>query len=378
MKLSHVALGVASLIATASAVAESQPTCRWLHLDGETRVFQCAILPAEKPEAAIADVERLPDPTLPLEEQKTRQAKADPYPIPAFLKASLPFVEEREAVAKPVAKPVAIGKTATARNSIPELVINQPTAPAGKPSLQTSKSISEESSKTLAKVQQPLQQTTVLTSPEDVHDDGPFMVLARGDVDALKAQLDAEGEHHYMVLKSTGAMSLGVYATVIAAEKRRDWLATIGVDTDLTSLAEKKVSQSAASKSSALDLAISPAPTKVSNEPEVSQVNRAITGYLVATLGDQERIIEQLKDLGAKDFVALNVGPYQDRVSLGVYSSFENALARQDKFKQLGVDSELISRDESAVVRTTIKMESRDKAPASYGFDQLALNPMEI
>jgi hypothetical protein len=373
VKLSHIALGIAGLIATfstlastlastpASTLTDAQPTCRWLHLDGETRVFQCAILATSQSESAPTAGDALPDPTLPLAQQKTRQTQSDHYPIPAFLRASLPAVEAQTSGAKSEANAFTIEKRAEAPKITPESTIDL----AGAPSKELSKELSKERFKKQQTLQQTPHQTPHLTKAvaavETDLGDGPFMVLARGDVKALEAQLDAAGEHHYMVLRSSGELSLGVYSTIDAAEKRRDSLATIGVDSDLT----------------ALNRAASSALAEVPNKSKASQGNRVITGYLVATLGDQQRIIEQLEHVGAKDFVALNVDPYRNRVSLGVYSSYENALARQDKFKQLGVDSELILRNESTVVRTTLKLESRDKAPV-YGFDQLALNLTEI
>jgi hypothetical protein len=104
------------------------------------------------------------------------------------------------------------------------------------------------------------------------------------------------------------------------------------------------------------------------NETKVRN-DKAVNGYIVASLGDPETVLEALQTLSTNDYVMLRRGPYRGRVSVGVYSSLENAYARQTFMQQQGIDTEVIARDEQQVIRTTLP---------TLSYPQIALVPLDV
>lgn len=356
-------------LSSLSSFGEEMPTCRWLHLDQDTRVYQCAVLPPiiETEVGYVAD--SLPDPTQPLAEQQLSQSEAVYSGIPEFL------MESVRAPKKPITPKL--------------LVANEVVTPTI---------------------------TAAIT------------VIAIAQPDVAKSKMQLLGDDHFYLLPKSQRLSVGVYSTERYAKLRQKTLGLKGIETELVmrdtgqsiAFADNTPSvdsiQSVKIESEVLvevmpkvlpELLSEVLPEVLTEElpevlpkgqreaivevdvaavePAVKKValkaprNRTVSGYLVAAIGDQADTIHRLQKINATDYVALKVDPYRGRVSLGVYSSYANAEARQDHFKRLGIDSELISRNNSIVVRSTVTSgEAKKTENAPYGFDQIALRPLEM
>lgn len=382
MKLSYIAIGLTFATLSCTAFAEETPTCRWLHLDEETRVYQCVVLAPTQLEQSAVATETLPDPTMPLAEQKSRQLESELTFIPEYLRASLAVaeVEQTEPAVNSGQAPLPLSESYDAHEptaSIPAIVQNLAvmTVEAKQEGIQ------EAATEGTAEKSTQNSEAAKLKGSIKASSQTRFMVIAVGGVEATRAQLIAENDSEYALVRSSGTLSLGVFSSERSAARRQTALRKIGVESDVisygTSVSEapKVVSQSKIEPVSndLMEYSLQSV-NYVKDEPK--QQSRVVSGYLVATIGEQKRVLAELKVLGAKDFVALNADPYLNRVSLGVYSSFENALARQEHFKALGIDSELIVRNEPRVVRSTIS--SPKPREESYGYDQIALRPLDI
>ena len=107
-----------------------------------------------------------------------------------------------------------------------------------------------------------------------------------------------------------------------------------------------------------------PAALSEPREPEIRLViDKVPSGYLVASLGDSERVVSILQAAGDADYQLLKRGPYVGRVSLGVFSIRANAERRADGVAKRGIDAELIVRasqvaiDRRAATRTLARAE---------------------
>lgn len=389
MKWSITAVGIACMTFNCAAWADETPTCRWLHLDEDTRVYQCAVLSVAQTDTTSEVRDTLPDPTLPLGQQEARQKtlqKSKQNVASVDSNATLIPEYLREALA-------------SNGSEIPNKTIVAVPAPI-KSSLPPIPSIAKQLTPAL-----PSEDVTIDVTIKEPK--GRFMVLAASGVEATKAKLIAHKERDYSLLKSTGQLSLGIYSSEKSALRRQAALLKIGIESNVKDL-NNTLNNTEALYTSSMHLAakkeILTKPMTARHIEPVSQIrvveesksvtdyvaqpvsysetvsrqphNTIVSGYLVATIGEQLNILKELKRLGAKDVVALTEDPYLNRVSLGVYLSYANALARQDYFKGLGIDSELISRRESRVVRSTLSSPKPRDEP--YGFDQIALRPLDI
>lgn len=352
-------------------MANEVPTCVWLHLDQDTRVYQCAVLPPEVAPQIDLVTESLPDPTQPIAQQTAVQndsmASSDSMAniIPGFLREPIAHAEP---------------------NSFP--MIGPVTVPTKTPVIDPIKVITID----------PIADTMVAESVVDSFSPvQKIAVVANGEIESVKALMQASGDAHFYVLPTSGRLSLGVYSTTAFAKRRQAVMLVIGIESELMILGAGKLSNVTSQikrhietdeplvleSSSKASLAPSSKSSLKNESQNSSRRNNAVSGYLVATVGNQKDIIAELKRINMTDYVALTADPYRDRVSLGVYSVYENALGRQKYFKQLGIDSDLISRNESTVVRSTLPtslpIEQEIKADdVPYGYNQIALQPLEI
>jgi hypothetical protein len=106
---------------------------------------------------------------------------------------------------------------------------------------------------------------------------------------------------------------------------------------------------------------------------EATKTKSGPSGYIVASIGDTESVLSTLESIEAQDYVLMKRGPYKDRVSVGVFGSLDNALARQNHFKAHGIDSEIVLRSDESVVRSSEPVELK-----SHHFEQIALIPLGI
>ena len=106
---------------------------------------------------------------------------------------------------------------------------------------------------------------------------------------------------------------------------------------------------------------------------EAAKTKSGPSGYIVASIGDTESVLSTLESIEAQDYVLMKRGPYKDRVSVGVFGSLDNALARQNRFKAHGIDSEVVLRSDESVVRSSEPVELK-----SHHFEQIALTPLGI
>ena len=118
------------------------------------------------------------------------------------------------------------------------------------------------------------------------------------------------------------------------------------------------------------------------NSAGKSQLKKKVSGYIVASsvasLGDSEKVLEKLSKMGETDYVILRSGPYKNRVSVGVFSSLDNAFSRQDYFLNHGLKLEVIARAEERVVSRQMPVDPQVVPPKPDQYDQLALIPLDI
>ena len=344
-------------------MANEVPTCVWLHLDPDTRVYQCAVLAPEVAPQIDLVAESLPDPTQPIAQQTAVQndsmASSDSMAniIPGFIREPIAHAEP---------------------NPFP--MIGPVTVPIKSPVIDPTKVTTID----------PIADTMVAESVVDSF--SPVLkiaVVANGEIESVKALMQASGDAHFYVLPTSGRLSLGVYSTTAFAKRRQAVMLVIGIESELMILGAGKLSNVTSQIKRHIEtdeplVLESSSKASLKNESQnSSRRNNAVSGYLVATVGNQKDIIAELKRINMTDYVALTADPYRDRVSLGVYSVYENALGRKKYFKQLGIDSDLISRNESTVVRSTLPtslpIEQEIKADdVPYGYNQIALQPLEI
>lgn len=344
-------------------MANEVPTCVWLHLDPDTRVYQCAVLAPEVAPQIDLVAESLPDPTQPIAQQTAVQndsmASSDSMAniIPGFIREPIAHAEP---------------------NPFP--MIGPVTVPIKSPVIDPTKVTTID----------PIADTMVAESVVDSF--SPVLkiaVVANGEIESVKALMQASGDAHFYVLPTSGRLSLGVYSTTAFAKRRQAVMLVIGIESELMILGAGKLSNVTSQIKRHIEtdeplVLESSSKASLKNESQnSSRRNNAVSGYLVATVGNQKDIIAELKRINMTDYVALTADPYRDRVSLGVYSVYENALGRQKYFKQLGIDSDLISMNESTVVRSTLPtslpIEQEIKADdVPYGYNQIALQPLEI
>ncbi len=344
-----VACCAALVMTTPSSWAEPEPVCRWLQLD-ETRVYQCAVLPDVAVRENLKLVDGLPDPTLPLSEQ------------------SVSMVQQQT----------------------PRTSVRMPSA--------ASKVVTTEKAVSGAK----------------------FMVLGVGDIAALTSRLEAEDDAHYSLLRTRNRLSLGVFSNEDNARNRQLALQRIGVETEIESLSRQRQRENSSGSRSSIakqqvtepkdevlradseasrsqrsgytqlpianvgdrDYALGMLVKAVSehltpnDEIDVATIDReqtekpTVTGYIVASLGEVDSVLTKLEALRANDYVLLRSGPYANRVSVGVYTTVENAFARQAFFAEQGISTEVISRADEKVVVNLPK-------PAPE-YSQIALIPLDI
>ena len=344
-------------------MANEVPTCVWLHLDQDTRVYQCAVLPPEVAPQIDLVTESLPDPTQPIAQQTAVQndsmASSDSMAniIPGFIREPIAHAEP---------------------NPFP--MIGPVTVPIKSPVIDPTKVTTID----------PIADTMVAESVVDSFSPvQKIAVVANGEIESVKALMQASGDAHFYVLPTSGGLSLGVYSTTAFAKRRQAVMLVIGIESELMILGAGKLSNVTSQIKRHIEtdeplVLESSSKASLKNESQnSSRRNNAVSGYLVATVGNQKDIIAELKRINMTDYVALTADPYRDRVSLGVYSVYENALGRQKYFKQLGIDSDLISMNESTVVRSTLPtslpIEQEIKADdVPYGYNQIALQPLEI
>lgn len=324
MKLSRIDRLGGLILLVATSVSAEEPTCRWLQLD-DTKVYQCAVLPKQELPRAVP-VDQLPDPTLPLAEQ----SYADPGPS----------VGER----------------------IVEPVVERKVQPKIEP------------------------------KPLPVAEGEQFIVLGLGDIESNKARLLAGGDREFAYLPSINGLSLGVFSKQSNAVRRQKTVERFGVASIVKPHKQKSqqhVKQIVRSYpndfASVSRSSTNSEPEKIQGLVKVSNISAndkakrkksGAQGYIVASVGDSERVIEKLERMNERDFVLLTRGPYANRVSVGVFSNLDNAIARQEFFKRLGIDSEVVERNEERVVSST--KESAKQAPKIDHYDQIALIPLDI
>ncbi|MFT4819765.1 MAG: hypothetical protein ACI9B8_003129 [Sulfitobacter sp.] len=373
---------ILALSSIPSLLADELPTCRWLHLDQGTRVYQCVVLPPTEVAGPVEVVtETLPDPTRPIAQQRIVPSESLANIIPDFLLESMATVEPAAKVAIKLPEAPFIEMTPT-DVMVAEVMVAEVTA--------------SETKAPEPKMSKPLVAQAPLSSVSSVQ---RIVVVANGEVESVKAIMKASNDAHFYVLPASGRLSLGVFSSLPNAQRRQATMLVIGIDSELVTLGAEKSTDLAMQslqqpllrsapqykrlveadvtsvvKSKPQSMERKAVQAQLQSQPKVSGA-----GYLVAALGDQKNIIAELKRMQVTDFVALTIDPYRDRVSLGVYSLYENAFARQSYFKQLGIDSELISRDESIVVRSTKPAKQKIKAEdVPYDYNQIALLPLKL
>ena len=405
MKLLYLTYTFLLALASMPSMADELPTCLWLHLDQDTRVYQCSVLPPEVTPGTDLIAESLPDPTQPIAQQAAVQTDSMANIIPDFLRESITYAEPSSVpiiapVTVPVKTPVIDPIKATTIDPIAATTIDPIAAITIDPI--TAITIDPVKATTI----DPMLDTMVAESAVDSFSSTQkIVVVANGEIESVKALMQASGDVHFYVLPTSGRLSLGIYSITEYAKRRQAAMLIMGIESELMMLGTGELSNvtptikrqieadvpSVLEPSSKSGLApsskSSSAPISKSGLKNESQKssrrNNAVGGYLVATVGSQEDLVAELKRISVTDFVELTADPYRDRVSLGVYSVYENALARQNYFKQLGIDSDLISRNESTVVRstlpTTLPIEQEIKVDdVPYGYNQIALQPLDI
>jgi hemolysin activation/secretion protein len=95
------------------------------------------------------------------------------------------------------------------------------------------------------------------------------------------------------------------------------------------------------------------------------------TGYLVQAIGKTERVVNNLIAIADKDYQVLKT---IKKVSLGIFSEYENALNRQKTLATLGIASELIVRSLNPVVKLSEKQPQQVK-PQQTPTKQIAVIP---
>gem|GEM_PF-2341481 len=469
MKLLYLTYTFLLALASMPSMADELPTCLWLHLDQDTRVYQCSVLPPEVTPGTDLIAESLPDPTQPIAQQAAVQTDSMANIIPDFLRESITYAEPSSVpiiapVTVPVKTPVIDPIKATTIDPIKATTIDPIAATTIDPIAAitidpitaitidpvkattidpitaitidpvkattidpitaitidpvkattidpiTAITIDPVKATTIDPVKattiDPMLDTMVAESAVDSFSSTQkIVVVANGEIESVKALMQASGDVHFYVLPTSGRLSLGIYSITEYAKRRQAAMLIMGIESELMMLGTGELSNvtptikrqieadvpSVLEPSSKSGLApsskSSSAPISKSGLKNESQKssrrNNAVGGYLVATVGSQEDLVAELKRISVTDFVELTADPYRDRVSLGVYSVYENALARQNYFKQLGIDSDLISRNESTVVRstlpTTLPIEQEIKVDdVPYGYNQIALQPLDI
>jgi hypothetical protein len=348
MKVRVLSSILTSFALAAPAASADQPSCRWLE-QNNSRIFQCSVQTLEKtaarPDDAMTD--GLPDPTLPLAKQVLSQ--------------------------------------------------QEPIQTASRPSL---------------------------LNPVDRSDSRPepkFIVLGIGNIESDKARLKAGNDRDFAYLPTPDRLSLGVFGSEKNARRRQRQLMHLGVQSEVrpfrspgklavvelpvtppVEVEKKEKHEVTAPKqqpvSGYVQLAIAFAdPTvgafvravrdsqarkeaelKTDQKTETQKsknTSKTVSGYIVASLGDSEEVLDTLASIGENDYVLLRSGPYKNRVSVGVFASLDNAFARQDYFAQYGIQLEVISRAEESVV----SRQPASKPPVETSrYDQLALIPLDI
>lgn len=353
MKVSEVSWGVALLLGSVGAWAEGQPVCRWLDLD-DTRVFQCAVLPEVAADKTPINTEGLPDPTQPL----SKQMDAAPRQAPINLAEIIPNKERFKQ----------------------DFVATAPAQPA----------VAQEPE--VAKAKPPVKATR-------------YLVLAQGETELVKQRLRRENVADFAYLPARQRLSLGLYSSKANATRRLEALQRIGIAGEIEQLGGKKQEvveaavparevaekmQQAPKITEPMQPAVLSKPTEygqlaIANVPSTEatllkvsatnagepkpEISHAVNGYIVASLGDTEEVLKVLQLLPTSDYIKLRRGPYRGRVSVGVYSSLENAYARQAFMQQQGIDTEVIARDEQQVIRTTLP---------TLSYPQIALIPLDV
>jgi len=437
VKLLYLTYTFLLALASMPSMADELPTCLWLHLDQDTRVYQCSVLPPEVTPGTDLIAESLPDPTQPIAQQAAVQTDSMANIIPDFLRESITYAEPSSVpiiapVTVPVKTPVIDPIKATTIDPIKATTIDPIAATTIDPIAAitidpitaitidpvkattidpiTAITIDPVKATTIDPVKattiDPMLDTMVAESAVDSFSSTQkIVVVANGEIESVKALMQASGDVHFYVLPTSGRLSLGIYSITEYAKRRQAAMLIMGIESELMMLGTGELSNvtptikrqieadvpSVLEPSSKSGLApsskSSSAPISKSGLKNESQKssrrNNAVGGYLVATVGSQEDLVAELKRISVTDFVELTADPYRDRVSLGVYSVYENALARQNYFKQLGIDSDLISRNESTVVRstlpTTLPIEQEIKVDdVPYGYNQIALQPLDI
>lgn len=359
------------------SMADELPTCRWLHLDRDTRVYQCAVLPPEVMQPTNLMADSLPDPTQPIAQQAAVPSESLAYIIPDFLRESMVNLE-------PVAAPTitAAPVTTIAPAIVKTTALTTVSTTAASP-ISVTASIPD----------------TIIAVPvvEAVLPVIKIAVVANGEIESVKALMQASDDEHFYVLPKSGRLSLGVYSSPAYAKRRQAAMMAMGIETELMTLGQKILPNLTPIISRQIEAGV---PRLFESELELSsrsvlkaklqpslQPKITVSGYLVAAVGNQKDLVAELKRIRVTDFVALTADPYRNRVSLGVYSHYKNALARQNYFKQLGIDSDLILRNESIVVRSTLPPALPPSLPIEqeiktddvpYGYNQIALRPLEI
>jgi len=91
---------------------------------------------------------------------------------------------------------------------------------------------------------------------------------------------------------------------------------------------------------------VNPAATRLAGVPTTKAGTKPdpVAGdYLVVALGERGATLAKLRDLNDEAFTLLRRFPHQNRISLGVYSQIEPAMARQARLHAQGIDSEIIN-----------------------------------
>lgn len=383
LRVANVTSGLALLMTAVSVQAESEPVCRWLNLD-ETRVYQCAVLPEVAQQGGSDLSEGLPDPTTPLSQQ---------------------------------AMPRKVGPDSA-------ILANRMEKPALEPETRSA----------------------AAAAPTRAQ---RYMVLGIGEIAALKSSLQAGDDSHFSYIRSRNRLSLGVFSSEANARGRQLALAQMGIETEIESLGgqragstgngaavsslaqqrsptekegakhdsqerqgdESEVVNANSDASSAVKWSV-PGYTQlpiantfsqgvmlktggeqplVTTDVEVEKTAKTKTrsaevmGFIVASVGDADSVVQKLNALGSDDFVLLRTGPYANRVSVGVYSSLDNAFARQAYFAEHGISSEVVSRSTEQVMEKVAAKavekspeKAPEKAPEQREYPQIALIPLDI
>jgi hemolysin activation/secretion protein len=169
-----------------------------------------------------------------------------------------------------------------------------------------------------------------------------YRVQAIGNTQRVVNNLLAIGHKDYQVLKKDNKVSLGVFRLYENALSRQKALYVLGIASELFDRSVGPVVQVADKQAQQIkpqhQALVTTPPILINTHPKSSR-------YLVQAIGKTQRVVKNLIAIGDKDYQVLKsdllVKKTNNKVSLGVFSVYKNALSRQKALSALGIASEL-------------------------------------